>query len=208
MIIEKITTTPMGDVNIWVASKTCKSELTPGETWDTWRNNEVPEERISKMLLALWRAKHYSVFEHTSITFGISGISRSCLAQLTRHRHLSFSVQSQRYVDMSKCNIVTPKSIIDNPEAVKIFKNITNEIHEAYKELVNLRIPREDARFILPEGSMTNLVLSCNLRSLGELYEKRVSTSGAQWEITELVDRMADIACEEYPWYRDCLNML
>ena len=41
---------------------------------------------------------HFGPFEHVQATFAVEGMSRSCMAQLTRHRHVSFDVQSMRYV--------------------------------------------------------------------------------------------------------------
>ena len=64
---------------------------------------------------------HESPIEHAYFTFGIEGVSRALLAQITRHRIASFSVQSQRYVAEHDFQFVTPPEIAKDPDALKIF---------------------------------------------------------------------------------------
>lgn len=135
---------------------------------------------------------HDSVTEHAYFTFKISGVSSSLLAQLTRHRFFSFSVQSERYCGASP-EYVTPHSIENNPEALELWEATIEMIHEAYDCLVNVHnIPKEDARMIREKATAYNLIATANSRELMHFFELRCC-SRAQWEINELARNM--LAC-------------
>lgn len=141
---------------------------------------------------------HMSVLEHVNFTFEINGISRSCLAQLTRHRiGFSYSVQSMRYV-MQSANFVIPDSIAQNQLASGIFEHLLIYCKKAYDKLIGCGIPKEDARFVMPIATETNLVLTANLRALLHFFELRLDKA-AQWEIRELAGRIKEIVMEYCP---------
>lgn len=138
------------------------------------------------------KTHHDSVTEHSSFTFKISGVSSALLAQLTRHRFFSFSVQSERYCGASP-EYVTPPSIERNPEALELWEATIEMIHEAYDCLVNVhKIPKEDARMIREKATTYNLIATANARELMRFFELRCC-SRAQWEINELARNM--LAC-------------
>lgn len=195
---------------LYTAAKTCKSNLTPEALYkDAWEAGELKKIQLLK---ALWNAKHYSVFEHVSFSFAVEGISRTCLAQLSRHRHLSLSVQSQRYVDLIKEKEeayvpgILPISIEASPDRKKLYMSAWIAVSEACNQLKRMGAPLEDIRMLYPEGTTTNLVLTANLRTLGELYKKRVDTPGAQWEIKELVTQIIEEVNKESPWLGEILG--
>lgn len=135
------------------------------------------------------KTHHDSVTEHSSFTFKISGVSSALLAQLTRHRFFSFSVQSERYCGASP-EYVTPPSIERNPEALELWEATIEMIHEAYDCLVNVhKIPKEDARMIREKATTYNLIATANSRELMRFFELRCCTR-AQWEINELARNM------------------
>jgi len=153
------------------------------------------------------RAGHLSVTEHCSMTFAVAGVSRTLLAQYTRHRiGVSISVQSQRHVraagrgEEGLFAHVVPPQIASDPQAREVFYQQLGAAQRAYERLLALGIKREDARFLLPGGAATNFVTTLNLRSLLDVYQKRVLTPGAQWEIRELLDRFAYLIVEREPW--------
>lgn len=82
---------------IAMSAKLCYSDATIADL-----KKGVDESDVGKFLSRLVTMGHLSPFEHASFTFGIEGVSRSFLAQVTRHRIASFSVKSQRYVDANK----------------------------------------------------------------------------------------------------------
>ena len=136
----------------------------------------------------LYRNGHHSVFEHIYFTFKIEGISRACSHQLVRHRHCSFTQRSQRYCSEVGREAVMPPSINDM-YCFPIYADELLGIEEAYNNLIGDGVPKEDARYILPNACTTDLYLSCNLRELIHIANERLCTR-AQWEIRELVKQM------------------
>lgn len=143
---------------------------------------------------------HDSVLEHVSFTFRVEGISRVTLAQLTRHRIASFSVESQRYVNQLDTRVVLPPSIAqcEDEKAVILFKTVDEACKHAYDYLVAIGIPQEDARYILPEGMQTNLIVTMNVRELRHFFTLRCCNR-AQWEIRTLADCMLTICTSVAP---------
>lgn len=188
---------------IWTAARTCYSALTPQELW----GSEPSDEDMLRLVRRIFNSHHHSVVEHCSVTYAVSGVSRTLLAQYTRHRvGISFSVQSQRYVsERSDRNpgmfgSVVPPSIAGRPEAAGLYLATLRSIQAAYDGLSDLGVPKEDARFVLPGGAETNLVTTLNFRSLLDIYHKRVATPGAQWEIKTMVRGMAELLVAREPW--------
>lgn len=132
---------------------------------------------------------HTSVVEHISFTFQIDGISRACSHQLVRHRIASFTQKSQRYVKESQFEYITPLTIKKNKKALDYYYHLMDEIQQAYDVLISYGIPKEDARYILPNACGTALTLTMNLRSLLNFWKLRTD-SHAQWEIRELANKM------------------
>lgn len=158
-----------------------------------------------KRVVACINNGHHSVLEHASATIFIDGISRACLAQLTRHRVASFCVESQRYckVDTDTCWYVIPESIrhpkLNEPrfdmenEALDAFGDAMEAAAVYYKALLRDGVKPEDARAVLPNATKTNLVMTCNVRELDHIIRLR-SGKTAQWEIRKLADDI-DEAC-------------
>ncbi len=139
---------------------------------------------------------HLSVTEHASFTFAVEGVSRALLAQLTRHRIASFSVQSQRYVSMADgFDYVIPPSIsaLGEEQEAEFIRQM-DTMHKWYcqwqeklggaKEAAN-----QDARFVLPNAAATRLVMTMNARELMHFFELRCC-GRAQWEIREMAWQM------------------
>lgn len=158
-----------------------------------------------RLIRHIMRSGHLSTTEHITFTFAIEGVSRSLLAQLTRHRHFSYSVQSQRYVKLESnsksggFDYVIPPSIAKDEEMREQYHSFMGVIQEAYDNLRAIA-PAEDARYILPNAATCNLVLTGNLRSILEYYSKRGEGTHAQWEIKELAEQMKDAVIDVEPW--------
>ena len=135
------------------------------------------------------REGHESIIEHASATFEISGISRACSHQLVRHRLASYSQESQRYVDMSMPAFVIPASIVENKSAMLEWGKFMQEARGTYKRLRSLGISKEDARFILPNATMTRIIVTMNFRELRHFFTVRLHRA-AQWEIRALAREM------------------
>lgn len=135
---------------------------------------------------------HMSVFEHVSVTWKISGISRACSHQLVRHRLASFCQQSQRYVKVGTDSLdwyVIPPSIKDDDAMRDEYDNAMWQCAKYYQSLLDNGVKPEDARFALPEATKTEIVATMNLREFASFYEAR-SDKAAQWEIRELAEDM------------------
>ena len=147
---------------------------------------------------------HDSVLEHASFTFAMEGVSRVLLAQITRHRLASFSVQSQRYVSYEKGfgYIVPPKIEALGADAVAEFEQQMDTIHQWYtswqERLGNGEGGNEDARFVLPGACETRMMVTMNVRELRHFLSLRMCTR-AQWEIRELATRMHKLCMEVAP---------
>jgi len=167
------------------------------------------QHRIAK---ACARSGHMSVWEHINFTFHVKGVSRALLAQLSRHRHISLSVRSQRYCSEDGFDYVTPDSIRADPDARGIFDAFMQDIDAAYRDLQGAGIPNEDARALLPNGCVTELYMTANARALVEMARLRLCMR-AQAEIRELFQELREAVrpacpllaqmmvpkCEKYP---------
>lgn len=135
---------------------------------------------------------HTSVTEFGDFVFHVEGVSRSLLAQLTRHRHASFAVRSQRYCVEDGFQFVTPNTISKDKKLVKKYEAVMKVLNDKYMELVAAGVPKEDARYILPNACCTELEVKMNFRELMHFCGLR-RCMRAQWEIRELADAMAKL---------------
>ena len=168
MTVRLIAHTPEPEKVVAAAAKLCYSDAHITDLLDG-----LDEEKTARFLTMLSDLGHASPIEHASFTFGIEGISRTLLAQITRHRIASFSVQSQRYVRLDDFRYVIPPEIEAIPEAKAAFIESMNE----------------DARFVLPNACETKMVVTMNARSLQNFFHLRCC-SRAQWEIRALAEEM------------------
>ncbi len=150
---------------------------------------------------------HESPIEHVSFTFGIEGVSRSFLAQITRHRLASFSVQSQRYVRQTNFHFVTPPAIADDPKLDALYQEQMQRAIETYNTLADALAEKyngdekraiEDARFVLPEATTTKMIVTMNARELRHFFALRCCAR-AQWEIREVAYAMYRLAYAASP---------
>lgn len=169
---------------------------------------DVGEKDQTRFLMKLVEMGHLSPVEHASFTFGVEGVSRSLLAQLSRHRIASFSVKSQRYVGaLSKgsgtFNYVVPRGIERlGPDAVTRFGEQMLEMQRWYDGWVELlgrdESGYEDARFVLPNAAETKLIMTMNARELSHFFALRCCNR-AQWEIRDMAWEMLRLVKEAAP---------
>ena len=140
---------------------------------------------------------HESVLEHAVFTFRVEGISRVTLAQLTRHRLASFSVQSQRYVKLEDPELVVPESIRTSAFAAEAESSMRYMLN-LYHRMVEAGIPAEDARYVTPQSVPTSLIVTMNARELRHFFSLRCCNR-AQWEIRKLANEMLKLCKKEAP---------
>ena len=156
--------------------------------------------KAGAMVERLMEYGHLSPIEHASFTFGVEGVSRSLLAQLTRHRIASFCVQSQRYVAKPEgTSCVLPPSIEAlGAAAAAEYERQMDAINGFYAYWLNAGVPAEDARFLLPNAAETRLLVTMNARELLHFFSLRCCMR-AQWEIRRLAWLMLGLARREAP---------
>jgi thymidylate synthase (FAD) len=194
MIVKLFSFTPEPVATVVTAAKVCYSG-------DSIENIHIaawggPYDANRAFLQKLKKAGHLSPFEHASFTFSIEGVSRVTTHQLVRHRLASYSQRSQRYVKDADNNCVMPPSIAVKEEAAERFQYVTDWCLKEYNKLLEMGIPKEDARYLLPHGMESSIVVTMNARALLHFFELRLAP-GAQWEIKELAHRMRDCVMAE-----------
>ena len=141
---------------------------------------------------------HYSLIEHLPLTWSVRGVSRALLAQLSRHRHISLSVESQRYVAMDSPEWHVPECFQKDDDLSKTYFGLLNLIKQTYDHFLKEGIKPEDARCILPNCTLTNLILSINARAFVEICKLRLCLR-AQKEIRDLFGLLRESIKEIYP---------
>ena len=137
--------------------------------------------------------------EHASFTFSVEGVSRALTHQLVRHRIASYTQQSQRYVTYDTLEqYVTPPSILKDKEAKRIYDETLMSISDAYQELLKYELPKEDARFTLPNAAKTNILITMNARELCHFFKLRCCAR-SQWEIRKMAMKMLKLAKQAAP---------
>lgn len=172
---------------IWTACRTCYSEEDPESIFRRAVAGQVEPAKMERLISRVIESGHGSTIEHVVFTFGISGVSRTLSHQLVRHRAgVAFDQQSQRYVKFKEAATVLPASIAEAaPELRARYESQIAGALETYADLVEAGIPGEDARFVFPNATRTNLVMTANLRALIHMAGLRLCTM-AQWEIRRL----------------------
>lgn len=185
MQVELLYHTPDPERAIATAARLCYAPVGAAELMET-----MSEERVRSVLSTIMSSGHFSTLEHASFTFAIDGVSRALTHQLVRHRLASFNQQSQRYVQFKDgLPYIKPESIAQIPEADELFEDVMDAVGAAYERMLDLDIPAEDARFILPNAIETKIVTTMNARELLHFFEVRCCNR-AQWEIRELAHAM------------------
>jgi len=155
------------------------------------------EKLMESFIKRLIRMGHESVLEHASASFLIEG-SRAMTHQLVRHRLASYSQRSQRYVDEAGFNFIVPSTIDGNPDALSLFLQTMTMINYAYRKLINMKIPKQDARFVLPNACKTKIITTANFRQWRHMIKLRASVH-AQWEIRQIFVKIFKILSSKAP---------
>ena len=209
--------TPNPEHTVASAAKLCYSSASVGDLVES-----LTDEKAASFVEMLSEIGHESPIEHASFTFGIEGVSRALLAQITRHRMASFSVKSQRYVREGSFEYVTPPEIAKIPEALELYEEIMAEDQKRYDALAEILKKKhietfiaegkdektaqklaekkaiEDARFVLPNSCETQMVMTMNARSLHNFFKHRCCAR-AQWEIQDVANQMLALVSEVAP---------
>ncbi|NLT16863.1 MAG: FAD-dependent thymidylate synthase [Clostridiales bacterium] len=201
--VEIIACTPCPEALVATAARLCYSASSVADLHD-----KTTKKDQSDFINRLTQMGHASTFEHAGFTFAIEGVSRALLAQITRHRIASFSVQSQRYVNQNRegesIRYVIPPSIRALGEkAVEEYASQMRQMTRWYGEWVRAlgakgESANEDARFVLPNACETRMIVTMNVRELLHFFALRCCNR-AQWEIRALAWRMLELCLDKAP---------
>lgn len=200
MKVELLAHTPNPQKLVAAAAKLCYSNAEIADLMDG-----LTSEKTEQFIQRLMAYGHESPLENISFTFGVEGVSRVLLAQLTRHRLASFCVQSQRYCNMKDNDYVTPDAIYGNPRLRELFSSTMEKLWGVYEYLSDElkkgyllngfddktaeKMAIEDARYVLPSACTTKLMVTMNARELLHFFRLRCCNR-AQSEIQDLADLM------------------
>lgn len=175
-----------------------------------WLKNHAKTRALIRRLIRTYG--HFGPYEHSQITFAAEGVSIVVERQVTRHRHVTWDVQSLRYVDGRDMDVHTPESMNDvegmfaNPHtnmderqtADKRYLQWTNRCFDFYQQMVEAGVPKEDARYVLPMGVEINMTFSMNLRTLMHLVDMR-DAANVQSETIQFAKKVLDAAEDVAP---------
>ena len=173
---------------------------------EAWLDNDIykkikltfhSDEAFVKQLIKIG---HLGVLEHITFTFHISEISRCCSHQLVRHRIASYLQMSNRHTKPNREDYVIPTSIRKTKyeNVANAYADSINDSYSKYGKLIDMDVPIEDARYVLPPAFFTHISMTMNLRQILHFLELRL-TKDAQHEIRELACKIFDICYEKYP---------
>lgn len=188
--IELMAITPNAEDIIERACRTCYL------SFHRYKPPSSTEELIKKVI----GKGHHSVLEHATATFRIKGGSRVFTHELVRHRLMSPSQESQRYVEYGKTKqfeFVLPPTV-QKTDFVGKFEQLAASAYDLYQEMVKADVPKEDARYILPNATTSEIVISANFRELRHIFEIRC-VERAHWEIREICLEILKIMKKEAP---------
>jgi thymidylate synthase (FAD) len=210
MKVKMLTHTPNPEAVIASAARLCYSNASIDDLMLKTEDKEKTKEYID-MLMSLG---HESPIEHVTFTFGIEGISRACSHQLVRHRIASYSQKSQRYVNETQFEYVTPEAIASDSVTKDVYDEtmqllqgrydfiraglIQKYVKDGMDEKAAEKKANEDARMVLPNACCTSIVLTMNIRSLFNFFKHRCCNR-AQWEIRDVADEMLRQCMEVAP---------
>jgi len=186
---------PWHAADVMIFTKQTRLKLTPNlfneiKNWPT----EKKLEELNYMAQTV-----PSSWEFADFTFLIEGVTRAFTHQLVRTRTASYAQQAMRVVNMEGWEYMTGPTIQKNELARNIYDECMGDIDDAYKALLDLGIPAEDARGLLPTNIFTNIVMKNNLRGMADLIRKR-SSSRVQGEYRDVLKAMKQAMLDAQPW--------
>jgi thymidylate synthase (FAD) len=183
--VELVAITPDPEKVIEQAGRTCYLSF-----------DRMEEDSEAGFIRRLIKVGHESPLEHAYATFRIRNCSRAMTHQLVRHRLMAVSQQSQRYVNEDQFAYVLPQTI--PPEYVEDFHQDMKTIQQMYRKWRDRGLKKEDARFVLPNACVSEIVVSADFREWRHIFKLRLSAK-AQWEIRKACAKMLTILKQHAP---------
>lgn len=177
--------------SLYMAYRTCYSQLTPQQVLERIEDERIPHEKMEAFIEERLQTGHASPLEQVWFEFAISGVSRAFSHQFVRHRvGISFEQQSQRYVTYKGGSFpyTVPKTVEQAGMSGRMAA-LFDQAGRLYEEMVEAGVPAEDARFLLPNATNTNFKVTVNFQSLLHICDLRLCTR-AQWEFRKVAALM------------------
>ncbi|MCG2868282.1 MAG: FAD-dependent thymidylate synthase [Candidatus Nanopusillus sp.] len=193
MKVELVSYTKDGEKIVAITSKMSRSR----KGWD-YHLQTMTDEEVEEWIRDAIIHGYWSVLEHSVYTFSIEGISRVTSHQLVRHRIASYTQLSYRFakpIDEYYQPIIPPSA---ERRAKEIIDKAYEDAYNYYFKLLESGVPEEDARYVLPNGVNTNIVVTMNARELYNFFALRLC-SRAQWEIRTLAWKMLELVKKVHP---------
>jgi len=171
---------------LYIAGRNCYGLI----EFDKLPSNEELEKFLKKIIMF----DHGSVLEHVNITVLLEDVSRSLMAQLTRHRHASFCVKSQHYVVHKNFKY---KSLEYSGQSL-LYDDLMASINRVYEQLLADGVPKYIAREVLPNAALTNIVMTANIRELRHIIKIRITKHNTP-EIIKMSELLLDKLIEIMP---------
>ena len=183
MKVQLISYTPNPELLIAGAARLCYRDISAVEVM-----KEIHKD-VDSLLGRVISSGHHSVLEHVTFSFALDEVSRVLTHQLVRHRvGIAYSQQSQRYTHLDATGFVVPKSIEISPLKFKA-RIAMHESLALYEELVTAGVPKEDARYVLPQAIQTRMVMTVNARQLIHMYAINACFR-SQWEFRDSMNAL------------------
>lgn len=178
---------------LWIPARNCYYRGDFNSLEETYN-----KEKAITLLQSIYKNGHHSILEQVPFQFQISGMSRSCLAQLTRHRiGWSFAVQSQHFQKHDDFHYKDLEKYASE-EHKQQYHDLMDKINDFYKSSLAMGIPRYIAREILPNATLVHLVAGTNLRALNHFWKLRAGTENTP-EIRKLSKQLYDETIKGFP---------
>lgn len=191
--VELITNTTSVLKNLIFAAKICYGK----------EHDHLSEVDQIQLITKILKARHFSILEHCSLMFYITGVSRNFSHQLVRHRHISYAQQSLHYTIAEDTSIAIGTKV--PTEYIAVMELQAKRAVELYQTLVDKGVPREEARHILPSGIATKIVCTSNLREWLHFVSIRSCKVNCE-EIREVALQIEAILLAQFPWLLNYLG--
>lgn len=186
----KISVSIQNGIKITLKDSTLNPEKVIAEAAAICRKSQCDDEANRNRLEIIMKHKHLSALRFANATFLIEGVSRVTTHQIIRTAHAGFLQASQRYQDCVLAGFVVPPSY-HNKDFRHIIEAALERVTEAYELMVSQGIPLEDARYILPNGTATEIIMTGNFQMWHTFLKARLNPA-AQWEIRSIARNIAD----------------
>lgn len=164
-------------------------------------NSSQQSEACIKRAISCKDKGHLATLRFAHATFHVSGISRTCSHQFVRSKHLDFLQRSQRYCNEDNAMFILPSVDNTNYAPSYIQEHMANHFKKSldlYNGLISLGVKKEDARFVLPEATQTELIVTGNLQAWLDFIKLRADKH-AQWEIRDVAIEINNLLAKECP---------